>query len=155
MSKNVTSDFVEIVNDDDDIPAHTPAVPTMGDMVAARVSRRATLKGMSVAAAMASVGSAIGASVSREALAASASTLTFKELPHGYDEYMHVADGYNAGVLIRWGDAVTADAPDFDVNNQTADAQAKQFGYQQRLHRVLPAPAGIEELHPWVVGHQP
>ncbi|EKV26623.1 Putative phosphatase [Caenispirillum salinarum AK4] len=142
MTEHTASQFVEVVNDDDDVPAHAPAVPTMGDLVAARVSRRATLKGLSVAAAMATVGGAVTAGASREALAASASTLTFKELPHGYDEYMHVADGYNAGVLIRWGDAVTAGAPDFDVNNLTADAQKTQFGYNNDYIGFFPLPQG-------------
>jgi secreted PhoX family phosphatase len=30
---------------------------------------------------------------------------------------------------LRWGDPITVDAPEFDVMNQTAAAQLKQFGY--------------------------
>lgn len=129
----------------EDTAINTPAVPTIGDLVAARVSRRATLKGMSVAAAMATVGGSLAAGVSREALAAQqASSLTFKELPHGYDENMHVAEGYNAGVLMRWGDAVLPDAPDFDVNNQTAEAQKKQYGYNNDYVGFFPLPQGSD-----------
>lgn len=142
MTEHTANDLVEIIHDDDDVPAHSLTVPTMGDLVAARVTRRATLKGLSVAAAMATVGGAVIAGASRKALAETVSTLTFKELPHGYDEQMHVAEGYNAGVLIRWGDAVTAGAPDFDVNNQTAEAQKAQFGYNNDYIGYFPLPLG-------------
>jgi hypothetical protein len=40
-----------------------------------------------------------------------------------------VSDGYYARTLIRWGEPLTPDAPEFDVWNQTAEAQSKQFGY--------------------------
>ncbi|MEP2428659.1 MAG: PhoX family phosphatase, partial [Tateyamaria sp.] len=53
----------------------------------------------------------------------------FDELPWGNDETHHIADGYNADILLRWGDPITADAPEFDVMNQSAEAQLQQFGY--------------------------
>ncbi len=121
---------------------NVPVVPTIGDLIAARFSRRTALKGLSVAAAMTAVGGAVGASVSRQALAAQQSTLTFKELPHGYDPDMHVAEGYEANVIIRWGDKVLADAPAFDPLNQTAAAQVKQFGYNADYIGYFPLPQG-------------
>jgi secreted PhoX family phosphatase len=53
----------------------------------------------------------------------------------------HVAPGYRADVLLRWGDPITADAPEFDPQNQTADAQLKQFGYNNDY-------VGFVELEP-------
>lgn len=40
----------------------------------------------------------------------------------------HIAPGYEADVLIRWGDRITPAAPAFDPLAQTADAQRSQFG---------------------------
>ncbi len=57
------------------------------------------------------------------------SRFEFKEIEHGGDEHHHVAPDHEANVLIRWGDPLFVDSPDFDPNNQTAEAQLKQFGY--------------------------
>jgi secreted PhoX family phosphatase len=40
-----------------------------------------------------------------------------------------VPDGYYAATLIRWGEPIFADAPEFDVWMQTKEKQEKQFGY--------------------------
>ena len=63
------------------------------------------------------------------AQASTASRYVFDELEWGNDETHHVAEGYNADILLRWGDPITADAPEFDVMAQTSAAQLKQFGY--------------------------
>ncbi|MEM1352861.1 MAG: PhoX family phosphatase, partial [Pseudomonadota bacterium] len=54
---------------------------------------------------------------------------SFDELQWGNDRNHHIADGYDAEILLRWGDPITADAPDFDIMNQSASAQSQQFGY--------------------------
>ncbi len=53
-----------------------------------------------------------------------------------------VADGYFARTLIRWGEPITATAPEFDVWGQTAEAQAEQFGYNCDFVGFLPLPLG-------------
>lgn len=53
----------------------------------------------------------------------------FKEIEHGFSETHLVAPDHQAEVLIRWGDPLFADAPAFDLDNQTAAAQSQQFGY--------------------------
>ena len=73
-----------------------------------------------------------------------AAALSFQEIPHTYDETHHVAAGYNAEVLIRWGDPVTADAPVFDPNKQTAQSQSTQFGYNNDFVGFVPLPLGSE-----------
>src|SRR5512134_1661555 len=47
----------------------------------------------------------------------------------GVDSTHHVADGYRADVLLRWGDPLFPDSPPFDPLRQSAAAQLKQFGY--------------------------
>ena len=113
----------------DDIPTNPNLSNTIGDVIAARYGRRDLLKGLlgvSAAAALYGTSSIIAP---RAAQAAAADRFNFTELAWGNDETHHIAEGYNADVLLRWGDPITADAPEFDVMNQSAAAQSKQFGY--------------------------
>jgi len=70
------------------------------------------------------------------------STLTFAEVPAGLDEQMHVAAGYEAQVVIRWGDPLFPVAPAFDPAQQSAAAQSRQFGYNCDFVAYLPLPQG-------------
>ena len=49
-----------------------------------------------------------------------------------------VPRGYEQSVIIGWGDPVVPGARRFDVNRQTPEAQAKQFGYNNDYTMVLP-----------------
>src|SRR6185369_6792840 len=110
------------------------------DLIKLRFSRRAALLGLSSAAAI----GAVGGLMPRAAFAAKASsTLTFTELTRVYTETHHVAPGYSANVLVRWGDPITANAPAFDPKNLSAAAQAQQFGYNCDFVRYLAAPYGF------------
>ncbi|NNK16113.1 MAG: DUF839 domain-containing protein, partial [Sulfitobacter sp.] len=115
----------------DDIPTNPNLSRTIGDVINARYGRRDILRGaLGVSATTALFGtSALIAPNSADAAAHGASRYKFEELTAGNDETHHIADGYDAQILLRWGDPITADAPEFDVMNQTADAQLKQFGY--------------------------
>ena len=115
----------------DDIPTNPNLSRTIGDVINARYGRRDILRGaLGVSATTALFGtSALIAPNRAEAAAHGASRYKFEELTAGNDETHHIADGYDAQILLRWGDPITADAPEFDVMNQTAQAQLKQFGY--------------------------
>ena len=115
----------------DDIPTNPNLSRTIGDVINARYGRRDILRGaLGVSATTALFGtSALIAPNRAEAAAHGASRYKFEELTAGNDETHHIADGYDAQILLRWGDPITADAPEFDVMNQTAEAQLKQFGY--------------------------
>jgi secreted PhoX family phosphatase len=108
------------------------------DLVEARLSRRAALLGLTSIAGLAAVGG-----LPRGAKAApSPSTLTFPELAKVYNETHHVAAGYQAVPLVRWGDPIVAGAKPFDAKAITAKAQAGQFGYNCDFIGYLPLPAG-------------
>ncbi len=59
--------------------------------------------------------------------------------PNTLDEIV-VPKGYQSDVVIRWGDAVLPDAPKFDFDNQTPEAQAKQFGFNNDFCGLVPLP---------------
>lgn len=110
----------------EDIPSNPSTEPTLGDVINRRFGRRNVMRGMLATSVMAST---FGPSLLAKDSQAATASFSFDEIAHGVDETHHVAKGYEAEVLIRWGDPVTADAPAFDPENQTPDAQNKQFGY--------------------------
>jgi secreted PhoX family phosphatase len=119
--------------------SNTSGNQTLGDVIADRLSRRDLMRGILAV-------TAIGASVSPLALAARAQgtsggstpNFAFQEVVAGSDERHHVADGYDADVLIRWGDKVLAEAPAFDPRRQSAEAQSRQFGYNNDYLGFIP-----------------
>ncbi len=115
----------------DDIPTNPNLGNTIGDVIARRYGRRDVLRGaLGVVATTALFGTtALTAPKKARAASAADSRYVFDELAWGNDVNHHIADGYNADILVRWGDPITASAPDFDVMNQSAEAQRQQFGY--------------------------
>ncbi|MDN2567153.1 PhoX family phosphatase [Aquibium sp. A9E412] len=127
-----------IREESEDVGRNPSANPTMGDVINRRFSRRGFLGGgLAVAATGATVSPAALMSA-RPARAAAGSAFDFAEATAGVDATHHVADGYDAEILLRWGDPVTAGAPDFDPMNQSADAQARQFGYNNDYVGFVP-----------------
>ncbi len=123
--------------DPEDIGVNTSTAPSMADIVEARLSRRTLLQG-AAAAPSPPLAPATALAQARSGV----SSLTFAEVPQGLDDTHHVAAGYKAQILIRWGDKVVKGAPEFDVRNQTAAAQQKQFGYNNDFLAFMPLPAG-------------
>ncbi|WP_192966293.1 PhoX family protein [Phycobacter azelaicus] len=115
----------------DDIPTNPRLERTIGDVINARYGRRDLLKGMLGVSATSALFGTSALIAPNEAAAGSNSKdrYNFEELTWGNDETHHIAEGYDADILLRWGDPITADAPEFDVMNQSAEAQLKQFGY--------------------------
>lgn len=105
---------------------------TMGDVIAERLSRRDLMKGVLAVSAITATVSPLALIAAQDAKAQAANAtpnFNFTEVAAGSDEKIYVAEGYDADVLIRWGDKVLADAPAFDPQKQSATAQSKQFGY--------------------------
>jgi uncharacterized protein len=132
---------------------NSTANPTMGEIISARFSRRGFLKGSLAVSAIAATVSPLALMTADKAKAAGASAFNFTEVEAGVDETHHVAEGYDADILLRWGDAVLADAPAFDPANQTADAQRKQFGYNNDFVGFIPI-EGSNEHGLLVVNHE-
>ena len=112
-------------------------------------SRRDVVAGLSAAAAAAVTGvdGAAGAEDKvKDATAADskASTLSFTEVGRELQPSHAVSPGHNVQVLLRWGDALTSDAPAWTPGTQTAAAQNLQFGYDNDFIAFKPLPYGSE-----------
>ena len=132
----------------EDIPASPLDRPTIGEVIGARYGRRDVLRGALGVTAVAALSGGplshvIGGGGDAEA-AEQVWSFDFEELEAAVDQTHHVAAGYDADVLIRWGDAVVPGAPAFDPMNQTADAQERQFGYNNDFIGFVPLPAGSD-----------
>jgi secreted PhoX family phosphatase len=64
--------------------------------------------------------------------------LNFTPVPPNTEDRVVTPDGYRQNIVIRWGDPVLPGAPAFDFNAQTADAQAKQFGFNNDFCGLVP-----------------
>ncbi|WMY78254.1 PhoX family phosphatase [Citricoccus sp. I39-566] len=114
------------------------------DIANAAISRRAALGlGGGLAAAV-----VIGANAVSAAAPATADNGTFPtgggKLP--FDaidpvertvDDMTVPAGYDWAPIIRWGDPLFDDSPEFDLEHQTGASQAKQFGYNSDYLNVI------------------
>lgn len=150
MSENrfLTHEEFEAIQDKGSSP---DSEPTFGEVVQARLGRRDILRGMLGTSAIAAFAPAVPVALMAGEAKAQAAGATgkqagfgfnFEELTRGIDAKHHVAPGYDADVLIRWGDPLFADSPDFDPYKQTADSQLKQFGYNCDYTAFYPLPQG-------------
>lgn len=64
--------------------------------------------------------------------------LRFKEITHGMDETLHVPEGYSYQVLLRWGDPLFPDVPEFDPAELSNEIREKQFGYNNDFVAYTP-----------------
>jgi secreted PhoX family phosphatase len=122
----------------EDIGRNTSDHVTLGDVIAARYNRRELLKGALGAAAIAATLAPLAVAAGGRAHARVNTRFGFEELTAGVDENHYVAGGYDADVLIRWGDPVLPGAPTFDPMKQTAAGQKLQFGYNNDYLGYLP-----------------
>jgi secreted PhoX family phosphatase len=128
---------------------------TLGEVIAARFQRRDLLKGTLAVTAIAATVSPLALSVAGKANAQGANatpSFNFREVAAGSDERHHVAEGYDADVLISWGDKVLPGAAAFDPQTQTPAKQAAQFGYNNDYLGYIPIEGSRRGL--LVVNHE-
>jgi secreted PhoX family phosphatase len=122
----------------DNVPLSPPGADAIGDIILRRYSRRAMMRGtLGVAAAISLFGTEL---LTGHAACAEAAPdrFGFDAIDAGVDGNHHVAEGYRADVLLRWGDPLFADAPPFDPMKQSAADQLKQFGYNNDYVAFFP-----------------
>ena len=138
------------------------------DIARAALSRRGMLRGSGMAVLAVGAGSALAGCSDGTAEAApgtgsagssdggTGSTpagTKFTAVAPNKADAVTVPEGYEQGVVIRWGDAVLAGAPAFDFENQTAAAQALQFGFNNDFAGLLPV-EGQPNTYLLVVNHE-
>ncbi|SCX35659.1 PhoX family protein [Agrobacterium rosae] len=126
---------------------------TMGEIISRRFSRRGLLKGCLAVSAISATVSPLALMTADNARATSGSAFSFPEVEAGVDEKHHIAEGYDADILLRWGDPLFADSPAFDPKNQTPESQARQFGYNNDYVGFVPL-NGSSEHGILVVNHE-
>jgi len=116
---------------------------TLEEIVTKRLSRRDAMKTvLSGATVAATLPLASGPIAKAAAGSPDPSTLTFVQAKREIDTDHQVAPGYEAQVLISWGDPVLAGAPPYDPKRLTAEGQERQFGYNNDFIGYLPLPVG-------------
>jgi secreted PhoX family phosphatase len=131
----------------DDVGRNASGNPTLGDVIAQRYDRRDILRGALGVVAIAATVSPLAIAAAEKAHAADGTRFSFKEVAAGVDEKHYVAEGYDADILMRWGDPVLPDAPAFDPMKQTAAAQKLQFGYNSDYIGYIPMPGAANPSH--------
>jgi uncharacterized protein len=111
--------------------------PYFGDVVREIVSRRNVLK---AGAVLAVAGAGMGAVAAPVAAAPGkpGHGLDFEPVAPNTLDAVVVPPGYEQDVLIRWGDPVLPDAPEWSFDDQSAAAQAKQFGFNNDFCGLVP-----------------
>ncbi|MER5261061.1 PhoX family phosphatase [Actinosynnema sp. NPDC002837] len=129
-----------------DVP-NTSGNPSFDDLV----DRRTAIKAALVVAAVgggAAAGTGTAAAGTDSAAAGSRPLgLDFEPVAPNALDAVVVPEGYRQEVVIRWGDPLFPDAPEFDFDRQTAAAQARQFGFNCDFAALLPLdPTGRANL---------
>ncbi len=139
MNRDLYSNRAEAYEAHDDIPRSPDDAETIGDVILRRYTRRGVISGgIGVAAVTALFGPGSARAHPAQAAGFDAPSFSFDEVTAPIDGRHHLAPGYDAYVLLRWGDPVFSDSPPFDPRNQSAASQLRQFGYNNDYLGLVP-----------------
>lgn len=124
---------------EEDVVVNPSTAPGLAEIIEARMTRRDALKGLAAAGMFGLFGCAAPGT---RGSAAGDSALTFTEIGRFLDETHHTAPGYDARILIRWGDPLHRNGPQFKPGAQTAAEQEVQFGTDNDFIAYMPLPRG-------------
>ena len=119
---------------------------TFEAILARRISRRSMFKAGMVIGAGSVLAPTLGSAIASAApLPTNAFALDFEPLdppvPVPFDD-VAIADGFVSDVMIRWGDNLFSGLPAFTVAGQTAQLQAKRFGFNSDWTAYFPIGQG-------------
>ncbi|MBB5922728.1 hypothetical protein FHR81_003785 [Actinoalloteichus hoggarensis] len=137
---------------------NTSSNPYFGDVVKQVMSRRGALRAAAVVTIAGGAVGALSGTAAAETIATQgrgpghgpgqggapdrtgrpAPGTDYSPVAPNTEDAVVIPDGYRQNVVIRWGDAVLDGAPEFDFENQTAAAQARQFGYNCDFAGLIP-----------------
>lgn len=125
--------------------------PSFHDVMVSRYNRRemlGTVGKLGVGAALATLIKPQRALAETAAQGSSATLtslntpLSFAEIAKSTSANHDIASGYRLQVLLRWGDKVLKDAPEFKPHEQTPEAQSGQLGFNSDFLAFMPLPYG-------------
>ena len=125
-----------------------------------RISRRALTRAIGIGAPLMAISTSAlgsqllgGAPLAPKAEAAF-SSVGIESIPNDMEDAVNLSPGYGLNVLIRWGDPVLPGAPRFSLAGQSADAAAKQFGFNCDYNGFFPLYAASNDRGLLVVNHE-
>ncbi|GAB91934.1 putative phosphatase [Gordonia rhizosphera NBRC 16068] len=142
-------------------PGNTSDNPYFRDVLRADVSRRAVLRSSAGAAVAIGATSLLAACGSDDPAALTSSSaaptppqgMDFTPVAANTEDALVIPEGYTQQVVIRWGDPVIPGAPEFDFDNQTPEAQAGQFGFNNDFAGLIPI-EGVSNHYYMVVNQE-
>lgn len=163
ISRRVRSDYHCEISCDD--ACFQPAPNQSGNepfaaILNRRISRRSLVKAAVAGAPLLAIstspmGSRIFGSAPLTATASAAkSSVGVQSIPHDLEDQINLSPGYLSNVVIRWGDGLVPGAPSFDINRQTADSAAKQFGFNCDYNGFFPLLPGQSQRGLLAVNHE-
>lgn len=136
----------------DDLPKNEQ--PTLETVITARLSRRQFL-GLSAAAGTAAfAATTLPGRVLAQTTSLTPSSLTFTEIPKRLAAEPAVAPGYSAIPLLSWGDPLFDQVASFDPYRQTAEEQARRFGFNNDFTAYMPLDQGSSTHGLLCVNHE-
>lgn len=120
------SDKTEVTFDEfDELKTPRPETCDFDDVVEAALSRRGFMGGVITFGSFAALGGGLIPGVAK----AAADRFAFDAIPTNTLDEVTVPEGYEFDVIVRWGDPLTSDGPEFDhATRGDAASQAVAFG---------------------------
>ncbi|MBA3415534.1 MAG: PhoX family phosphatase [Chloroflexia bacterium] len=143
--------------DKSDVYAANGKGEKFSEILARRINRRGLMKGAAASGALVLTAKGLNGVAAQDATPGAtpaatpgatpsatpaATNLNFEAIVLDTGPDHLVAAGYAAAALLKWGDPIFADAPEFDPAAQTAASQAMQFGYNCDWIGFMPLPQG-------------
>ncbi|WP_020106920.1 PhoX family phosphatase [Nocardia sp. 348MFTsu5.1] len=134
-------------------PPNTSTNTYFRDIARGAISRRSILRGSAAAvvavgatSALAACGDDSGSSAGGNSTSGAGDTgaaggtvgMNFQPVAPNTEDALLIPAGYEQAVVIKWGEPVVPGAPEFDFDNQTAEAQEKQFGFNNDFAGLIP-----------------
>jgi secreted PhoX family phosphatase len=127
--------------DADDVGVNVTSQTPLEALIDARLSRRDALKGMAAGLF------GLSGCASLDPAGVVPAPLTFREVPRSLDETHHVADGYTAQVLVRWGDPLRAGGPAFRPARRRPTSRKRSSAWTTTSSRSCRCPAARARRH--------
>jgi len=96
------------------------------DIMLKRLSRRNLIKLSGAACATATLSGCVTSNLFSPSRSSKAN---FEEVGHEINQHLNLPPDHQYQTLLRWGDPLFVDAPEFDPFNQSEQSQLKQFGF--------------------------